>query len=197
MAGPIDVWVPTHSMMGQQEHPPNLAGDCVAPGDAHTNTPFMPTFTLFGAPSNELTADPEFVPPPSAVDGLGGSKRLGSRQHSQHPATIPQESEAEDTQADALAAWVASIIANNGGVITSASLGSTLSSEHQSLYRVIKVRILKRRDSCSQNLPFYMLSLSHDPLVPDAYFLRTDAYVFKRNYTTLTILPIISAVIPS
>jgi len=143
MAGPIDVWVPTHSMMSQQEYPPNLAGGCVAPGNANPSAPVMPTFTLFGSPSSEASVDPVFVPPSSAGAGLGGPRRFGSHQHSQHPApaiTAP-ESEAEDTQADALAAWVASIVANNGGVITSASLGSTLSSEHQSLYRVIKVRI--------------------------------------------------------
>jgi hypothetical protein len=44
-----------------------------------------------------------------------------------------------DPQAEALAAWIASIISHHGGVMTSANLGSTLSSEHADLYRVIKV----------------------------------------------------------
>mmetsp|Transcript_13820 Transcript_13820/g.40467 ORF Transcript_13820/g.40467 Transcript_13820/m.40467 type:complete len:656 (-) Transcript_13820:339-2306(-) len=44
-----------------------------------------------------------------------------------------------DARVDALAAWVEDIVCEHGGVITSANLGSTLSSSNSGLYRVIKL----------------------------------------------------------
>lgn len=145
IAGSFDPWLPTRSMLGQPEHEPNLASDGAAADGAIADAPLLPIFTLFSMHSGDcqFAPDPVFVPRPAGPGGLRPVRLgYGVVPHALHSPPTSHNAEAEsDNQADALAAWVASIIASYGGVITSASLGSTLSSEHQSLYRVIKVRI--------------------------------------------------------
>ena len=84
---------------------------------------------LPGGADLELPLSVQHSAPPSANSGLKQSQR----QPFNHDGPMGQ-------LARALATWVANIILSQGGVVTSANLGSLLSSAHPQLYRVIKMQ---------------------------------------------------------